>query len=280
MIALALFSSLLWGTSDFLGGTAARWRPVLTVVAATQLSAAAIAVVGVLALGEWRWGVPALGWGGAAGAIGLIGLVAFYRALATGTMGVVAPVAATGAAVPLLAGVARSGSPGAAALLGAVLACAGIVVAVRVPDADARRGGRLPVALAGLAAIAFGTVFVLLRIGEESSVGMTLVAQRIVGATLATSALSLRAWRSPGAVGGSWARRDGWLPVTGGIDLAANTSYLLAARGGHLAVVGVLSSLYPLATVGWARLLHRERLYRAQAVGIAAVLLGVVLMSA
>lgn len=279
MIALALLSSLLWGTSDFLGGTAARWRPVLAVVAVTQLSAAAIAVAAVLVLGEWRWGDPALGWGAAAGAVGLIGLVAFYRALATGTMGVVAPVAATGAAVPLLAGVARSGSPGVAALSGAVLACAGIVVAVRVRDTADRPGGRLPVALAVLAALAFGTVFVLLRIGEESSVGMTLVAQRITGATLATAALSLRAWRTPGTLGGRFMRRDGWLPVTGGIDLAANACYLLAARGGHLAVVGVLSSLYPMATVTWARLLHRERLRRSQAVGIAVTLLGVVLMS-
>ena len=61
-------------------------------------------------------GRPGLdGWpvlGVAAGVAGSVGLVGFYAALSTGTMGVVAPVAALGAAVPVLLGVATGDQPG------------------------------------------------------------------------------------------------------------------------------------------------------------------------
>ena len=69
--------------------------PVLTAV-----------LVGRLALGS---SVPWSGWPGWAVLAGLCGataLVAFYAALATGTMGVVAPIASMSVAVPVLLGVA------------------------------------------------------------------------------------------------------------------------------------------------------------------------------
>ena len=47
-------------------------------------------------------------WPAAAGGIaGIIALAAFYRGLAIGTMSIVAPIAATGAAVPVLVGLGR-----------------------------------------------------------------------------------------------------------------------------------------------------------------------------
>jgi hypothetical protein len=45
---LALLASLLWGTADFLGGTASRRLPVASVLAVAQL----VALLGLL---PWRW---------------------------------------------------------------------------------------------------------------------------------------------------------------------------------------------------------------------------------
>jgi uncharacterized membrane protein len=97
---LALLSSLLWGSGDFLGGTLSRRVHPVTVMQVTQgLGGVALLVIVVAAGEAGRTG--AIGWGVAAGALGCIGLGAFYSALATGTMGVVAPVAATGVVIPV-----------------------------------------------------------------------------------------------------------------------------------------------------------------------------------
>ena len=103
---LALTSSLLWGAGDFLGGTVSRRLPALAVVGVSQALALVVFLAVALATGEAAQGMPATGWAwaAAAGVSGLIGLVAFYSALAAGTMGVVAPIAALGVVVPVLAG--------------------------------------------------------------------------------------------------------------------------------------------------------------------------------
>src|SRR3954468_20008083 len=105
--ALALLASLLWGTADFLGGTAARRLPATAVVAVSQ----AVALVGlvVVALATWSFGAGLghVGWAGAAAGVGVVALACFYPALAAGTMGVVAPIAAVGVVVPVAVGIGQ-----------------------------------------------------------------------------------------------------------------------------------------------------------------------------
>ena len=55
--------------------------------------------------------------------------------------------------------------------------------------------------------------------------------------------------------------------------------YAIASTRGLLGVVAVLSSLYPVVTMGLARVYLRERIGRLQRLGIAACLAGVVAMS-
>jgi hypothetical protein len=55
-------------------------------------------------------------------------LVTYYRALATGPTGVVAPLAATGAVVPVLVDLVQGELPGVPAMVGVAVVGAGIVV--------------------------------------------------------------------------------------------------------------------------------------------------------
>ncbi len=59
----------------------------------------------------------------------------------------------------------------------------------------------------------------------------------------------------------------------GVLDSLANFAFLLAVREGDLAVVAVITALYPASTVLLARVLLNERIGRAQiaGLGIAAV---------
>ncbi len=66
----------------------------------------------------------------------------------------------------------------------------------------------------------------------------------------------------------------------GVFDVSANALYLLAARQGLLALVAVLSSLYPVGTVLLARVVLKERLTRPQVGGLGMAALGVVCIAA
>src|SRR3954470_5434090 len=164
---LALASSLSWGLSDFLGGFQSRRQPLLAVMVVSQGLALLMLLVAVAAGVPTEHDAAATAWAAGSGLLGMLGLTAFYRALAIGTMSIVAPLSATGAAVPVLVGVASGERPAAIPVVGIVvagivLAMAGAVLAGREagePDAEARRTGRAAVALALVAAVGFGTFF-------------------------------------------------------------------------------------------------------------------------
>jgi drug/metabolite transporter (DMT)-like permease len=56
--------------------------------------------------------------------------------------------------------------------------------------------------------------------------------------------------------------------------------YVLAAHGGLLSLVAVLTSLYPAATVALAAIVLRERLGRVQWIGVVLALGGAAVISA
>jgi uncharacterized membrane protein len=276
---LALASSLSWGLSDFLGGFQSRRHHVLAVMLLSQGLALAILVVAVLAGAPTEHDAAATAWAASVGLLGLLGLLAFYRALAIGTMSIVAPISATGVAIPVLVGLASGERPGGLQVAGMVLACCGVVLAAREPpavDAAARRTGRTAVGLALLAAIGFGSFFAGIDRAEETAdVAWVLLAARTADvALLVVAALALRPPipRSPAALGP--------IAAIGAFDLLANLLFVLATGRGLLSVVGVLGSLYPAVTVVLARLVLHERLSRVQNAGVLITLSGVVALAA
>ena len=276
-VVLAFSSSLCWGLADFLGGLQSRTRPLVTVLLVAQVAAVAMGVAFVAASGDPfpELGPAALATG--AGVAGCAALAAFYRGLAIGTMSIVAPVSATGAAVPVLVGLAEGERPAALQIAGIVVAMAGIVLAAREPsDTPPSRALRGSLALAGLAALGFGSFFVLIdRATEQGGAPWSLLLVRVGEvALLGSFALAMRP-RMPTGL-----RDASPLLLIGGLDFAATAFFALATEQGLLSVVSVVGSLYPAVTVVLARVVLAERVARSQEFGVVLTLAGVVAISA
>ena len=270
---LALGSSVIWGSSDFLGGLLTRSRSAYVVVAGSQaFGLLAIALV-ALVTGDWRASVAYLPWAVGAGLSGAVGLVAYYAALSSGTMGVVAPIASMGAVVPVALGIAGGEHPSSLQLLGIVLALAG-VAAASGPELSGGPGRR-PVALAAVAGCAFGFALYAIGRGSDHNGVMTLVGMRAATVSLfLVAALVLR------TVGGVRARDLGPLAVVGVGDVVANLMFAISTTKGLLSISSALTSFYPVVTVMLARWVLHERLRAVQWIGVGLALGGVALISA
>ena len=198
-VALALASSLCWGLSDFIGGLQSRRQALLAVLWISQGVGAAHP-----ARPRAAAGVPtahdgaATAWAAGAGILGLCALTAFYRALSIGTMSIVAPLSATGTAIPVLVGLASGDAPSGLQAAGmALAACWRRAGRPREPGADAaaRRASRRSIVLALVAAVGFGSFFAMLDRAEQSAdVTWVLLAARVPSVALLTLAI---AWRRP-----------------------------------------------------------------------------------
>ncbi|MGN6472955.1 MAG: EamA family transporter [Mycobacteriales bacterium] len=275
-VLLALLSSAMWGTSDFCGGTLTRRRPAVTVAAVSELVGLTGISIAAIATGAVTASPGYVGWGVLGAVAGTVGIVAFYEALATGTMGVVAPIAALGVALPVVVGLAQGDRPSALKAAGIAVAIVGVVLASgpELQRDDGDTGAARPLWLAGLAALGFGVVFVALDHGATHNTLMTLVVMRavavvfMIGIAVATST-SLRVGTADVPM----------LFVVGAFDVGANVTFAYASRHGLLSVVSVLSSLYPAVTVVLARAVHAERLAKVQLIGVVGALGGVVLIA-
>ena len=270
---LALAASALWGTSDFGGGLMSRRLDPSAAVLISQ----ALALAGLLVLLPFL-AVPVgpyLLVGAAAGVVATLSLAAFYRAMATAPMSLVAPITAAGTAIPVVVGMIRGEHLSALKLAGIAVTLIGIVLA---SGPELRTGApvrRQALGFAIGAAAGFGVAYTLLALAAGSSVYGTLLCQRIGGllvlAPIVARARILRGIRLT-------ARRVGALALIGGCDITANGTYALAASHGDLSVAAVLASLYPVVTALLARGILAERLRPVQNVGVLAALGGVLLL--
>jgi drug/metabolite transporter (DMT)-like permease len=305
-VALALAASLCWGSGDFLGGLTTRRATLWAVVVGSQAVGLAGAALVVLLAGRPWIGLSGL-WpvllGGVAGSVALM---TFYKALAIGTMSIVAPITATSALIPFLWGLA-----------GVALAVAGVLlVTVERP----RRGETIGVgALPGEPAIEpsagpfgerpgseSGTPAAGVRAGapdralQRRAILLALVAAVGIGLMLLgydETAKHDALWALLGgrissvcfftvfllALRPHIGMRRSALPgvvAVGILDTSANGLFALATTQGFLSLVAVLGSLYPVVTVVLAYLVLRERLARHQLVGVVMALAGVALIAA
>jgi drug/metabolite transporter (DMT)-like permease len=214
-----------------------------------------------------------------AGIVGIAGLASFYRALAIGTMSIVAPIAATGVALPVIVGLIGGDDPGPVRAAGRALAVVGVVLASREDDkgAENARQQRQSVVLAVVAGLGFGSYFVLAEYASSGDVAWALVLSRASAFPLVAGVAVVVLRR--GAVRPA-ARTLVVLAAIGLLDLGANFFFNYASTIGELSSVAVASSLYPVTTVMLAALWLGERVQGAQRVGVVIALVGVVMIAA
>ncbi|MFJ9019373.1 DMT family transporter [Streptomyces sp. NPDC102259] len=278
----ALATSLLWGLADFGGGLLTRRAPALTVVVVSQSIAAAVLGAIVVGTGGWSEAGPRLWFAVAAGLVGPVALFSFYKALALGPMGVVSPLATLSVAVPVSVGLVLGERPGLVQVTGIAVAVIGVVLAGG-PQLRGAPVQRQAVLLTLVAALGFGTVFVLITEASTTVTGLflALFVQRVTNVATGGAALYFAVRRgAPALPEGGLALSA--LPAYGFVglaDVAANGTYAVAAQHGPVTVAAVLASLYPVVTALAARGFLRERLRAVQAAGAGLALVGTLLLA-
>lgn len=283
-VGLSLASAAIWGTSDFVGGIAARRLPSPAVVTLSHsLSLALLVSLALLYRSTWPEPMSAV-YGALAGVACGTGVMVLYKALALGGMGLTAAVSGVLAAVlPVLWAFSTEGLPRVPQIVGIVLAAVAIWMIARAPGSPSSKQAILLGAAAGAS---FGCLFILLKLAGRGGVLWPLAWSRVASATLA----AIVTWIGTRRNGGrkldtptklSW---PGWavlglIAIAGVFDASGNTFYTIATRLGRLDIAAVLSSLYPASTIVLAMVLLKERTTRSQAAGMALALVAVALIS-
>jgi drug/metabolite transporter (DMT)-like permease len=272
-ILFGLLSATSWGAGDFSGGFASKKTSVYLVILVSQF-------VGFLFLLAFAWiiispipSVDTLLIGGLAGFSAAFGLLALYHGLASGQMGVVAPVAAVIASIlPVTVSIYREGKPHNLQLLGFLCAFIGVWFLSRGNSHSQIQVGSLKISVA--AGVGFGLFFILIDRVSSESILWPLIAARIASVILFLSIVKAR-------------RRKVVLPknqlfiiaLAGIFDAGGTTFFALATRVGRLDIATVLSSLYPAVTVLLAWFILKERLGRQQWLGVCSVMIALILVS-
>jgi drug/metabolite transporter (DMT)-like permease len=210
-------------------------------------------------------------WGAIAGLAGSVGVGLLYRALAIGTMSVVAPTTAVCAVViPVMAGVFAGERLGGWTIAGIGLAIVAIVLVSQ--ERGTGPAVRTGLGLAFVSGVAIGLFFLALARTSGAAGMWPLVASRSLSLVLfgaigaASGQLGMAAPAAKRALG------------AGVVDMAANALYLTATRFGPLSVMVTLTSLYPASTVVLARIVLGERLSLLQVAGVFCALGAIVLI--
>jgi drug/metabolite transporter (DMT)-like permease len=282
---LALASAALYGAADFIGGLAARQAATVAIVILSQASGFVLLALALPVLPAASPAPRDLAWGALAGLSTGIGVALLYRALAVGTMAVVAPVTAVCAVlVPVAADLLTGHWPRGTTLAGIGVALISIVLisqATTPAAADGNRGaarrvmGEPGFGLALLAGVAVGVFFLALARTAPAAGLWPLLAARGASVVLFVVIAAVRSVPIALPVRLAW-----WVAAGGAVDMVANGLYLLATRRGSLSVVVTLASLYPASTVLLARVFLGERLSPMQNAGIVAAFLAVVMIVA
>lgn len=260
----AVFS---WGTSDFVGGYAARRSNAFLLTAIAHISGLLLMTGVALATHSVFPSRTTVAWALIGGLSGGGALAIFYRALASGRMGLTAPVAAVlGAAIPTVFGMFREGLPQAAQVAGFALAAGGIWLISRSEDDSPPQG----IGMAALAGIGFAGYYLCVKQAGDGSALWIAATSKVASFTL--TALIVLIGRSLREID---VRGIGLGVLAGCLDIIGSVLFILASQTGRLDAAVVLSSLYPAVTVLLARIILKEHFTRWKALGMVAALLAV-----
>lgn len=288
-VIFSLLAALSYGTADFFGGIASRRMSPVLVSLFSHIASFAAALAMTLFISS-QWSLEGAYFGAIAGVCEAVGFLLFYYVLSIGSIAVIAPIVSViYAIVPVAWAVAQGDELAPLAWVGVVLGFAAILALSLGESSDDGHGDPIPsrethsklglrklsLLLAIIAGTTWGFATVALDYAPEES-----------GATPAVSgaAISFVIVILIFVIGRRYINTATTkAPVTqslisGALFGIANALILVALATGSLALVGLLTALYPLATVLLARFVLKERITPIQWVGIIAAVVAAILM--
>ncbi|MFC9943893.1 EamA family transporter [Streptomyces pratensis] len=273
-LMLALGSSLAYGCADFLGGLGARKAHVLRTVMIAAPASLAVELLLWPFIGA-SFSPGAVGWGAASGIASAVAFALLYKTLAIGPMNVLSPVTAlVSAMLPVGVGIFQGEHLGLTGLIGLPLALTAAVLVSAGGGTGVIRPSRTAMLLALGAGSAIALQLIFLHQAPSDSGVAPLIIGRAVSSAVTLTAAGLM-FRSLGSERPAYAMSA----AAGVLDSVANLLFLLAARSGDLAVVAVITALYPAGTVLLARGVLAERIHRGQLVGFGTAAVAVSLLA-
>ena len=275
--AYSVTAVFLWGASDFAGGYGSRRANAFVLTAFSHICALAL----MLAIAFTQHGTfpnrASIFWAVTAGVIGGFSIAIFYRALASGHMGLAAPIGALlGAAIPTLVDIALEGAPSRWSILGFALAILAIWLIAR-PEAQGENDESdhpKGVGAAALAGVGFAGFYLCIHEATGSPTWVAAISR--IGSFFATS-IAILATRAPLELNRSATIFGG---LAGCLDVIGVALFIFASEHGRLDEAVVITSLYPAITVLLARIVLKEHFSRWKFVGLLAALAAVPLIAA
>ncbi len=270
-----LGAAVMWAASTLSTSRSSKIVTPPTVLACVMAIGAALAAPFAFAAGV----PPALrgvnlAWLVVSGVANLLGLLCAYTALRVGKVGVVAPItSAQGAAAAVIAILLGERIAQGSGFLLALIALGVVLASFSGAPADgSARDGRGPL-LAGAAAGLFGLgLYSAGRLAGELPAAWVVFGPRLIGVLLFTLPLI--------ALGRLRLRRAAvpFIALSGVCEVLGLAAYTLGSRGG-IAVAAILASQFAALAAVFAYVLFGERLRRIQVAGVAAILVGVAVLT-
>ena len=280
-VTLGLLGALLYGAADFVGGYATKRLHALVVTGFVALTG--LIVMGVISLAmSDQWSIESALYGGISGVTGLAAIGLLYACLARGPMSILSPTTAIlSALVPMTWGFAMGEQLSAWAYPALALALIAVVLVGIVPDDNAARPTLTALLMAIGSGVLIGAFYIFIDLAPDDSGITSLVANRMVQTVLVLAILTIflplrgtKALVKETDRGGLPWKRLVWVMVAGGVfDALANVAVLVGLRVGEIAVVSVLTALYPAGTIALASILLHERIQKVQWVGLVLALI-------
>ncbi len=276
----AVFSSITFGSADFLGGLVTRRAALIAVMVGNQ-AAAFLALLLAATIVTPFWLPPHdLALSILAGMSTTIGIPMLYKGLAIGPMSIVAPVTALVAMLlPVLYGMVILGeAPANLTLLGFALAALAVFLLgggeklfESLRPAAIRQATPLRAFAYALGSGSCIAIFYVTTRSCSAESGLwPLVVARLVALIAMASLAVIRRRDQPLVWPGVLLLA--FILLSGALDGAGNAFYILAAHAGALGVVATITSLYPATTILLARYGLGERISLAQTIGVVSAL--------
>ena len=291
-ILLGLATALCWGSADLFARFAARRIGAFRTMLYMQACGFFLMTLVMRQLGGWGHLLDGSGWrpwawGALAGALNTISTLALYRSFEIGKLSIVAPISASYPVLTMLLSASTGERLTPARLIGLLSTIGGVVLVARgekVAD-DANpidretqpAKARLGVGWAIVSALCFGVMFWLLGLRVVPALGSAPSVWIIRLTSAVGTAVAMLIFRQSLA-----APARGDAPWILGVALLDTSAYVFNNFGmvrEQTSVVSVLASLYGAVTVALAAIFLRERISRPQWVGIAAIFIGILLIS-